>query len=377
MTKRIIFCSTNMTPNSGGGVVSQHEVNACKAIGEVVLILSNTGEVYNKNNKDNKESQHISINPLSYNIINSPFMSDYLASQFIWGVEADILVTNGNPFSMTTKTFLAQNPAGKIVCDVPAHRVQDTVDEHTKVFGIDYAKQYPHEVDPFLSTMYRDHIAKADVVICPSNYSEKALNEIVDAARQVKVIPHGCDIPEKVAPLPDKVIFGHAGEYGPDKGQYYLIQAWIQLGLNTELRVAGRGATPMMEAVQSFKNRLKDKLPKSYFRFLGFIPDINVFYDNISVYVQPSVCEGFGLEVLEAMAHGRPVICSDGAGVQEIVVEGAGIIVPKRNPQALMNAMKFFYDNPDEVAKFGATGRRIAEKYTWKEIEKQYAGAIE
>ncbi len=51
----------------------------------------------------------------------------------------------------------------------------------------------------------------------------------------------------------------------------------------------------------------------------GWVDNVSDFYNGLSLYVQSSVTEGFGCEVLEAMAHGRPVVCSTGAGASDVV----------------------------------------------------------
>jgi len=73
------------------------------------------------------------------------------------------------------------------------------------------------------------------------------------------------------------------------------------------------------------------------------------------------------------MAHGRPVIVAEGAGVHEIVEDGKeGFIVPIRDADSIAACIKQFRDSPEEVENMGANARRKAEQYTWEKIRKQY-----
>src|SRR5262249_6972234 len=89
--------------------------------------------------------------------------------------------------------------------------------------------------------------------------------------------------------------------------------------------------------------------------------------------VQPSCTEGFGLEVLEAMAHGRPVVCSEGAGAVDCVrgLEGPSGGVPAGDPDALADLIHWHYlhrATPQEQAEL--QGRAAA--MTWAKVEEQY-----
>jgi glycosyltransferase involved in cell wall biosynthesis len=106
--------------------------------------------------------------------------------------------------------------------------------------------------------------------------------------------------------------------------------------------------------------------------------DISVrTYDECSVYVQPSVTESFGIPVLEAMAHSRPVIVTNGAGVSELVEDGKeGFVVPIRSASAIAEKIQYFFENPQEIKRMGRNARAKAEKYTWARVENKYRNLI-
>ena len=76
------------------------------------------------------------------------------------------------------------------------------------------------------------------------------------------------------------------------------------------------------------------------------VDNVGKMYNSCSVYVQPSVTEGFGIPVLEAMAYARPVIVTEGAGVYELVDDGKeGFVVPIRNPDVIKESRKILVEN--------------------------------
>ena len=85
-----------------------------------------------------------------------------------------------------------------------------------------------------------------------------------------------------------------------------------------------------------------------------------------SAAVVPSVYEGFGLPVGEAMACAVPVISTTGGALPE-VVGNAGILVPPENSNALSKAIADLLDNPELSARLGQAGyRRVHQHFTWR-----------
>jgi glycosyltransferase involved in cell wall biosynthesis len=98
----------------------------------------------------------------------------------------------------------------------------------------------------------------------------------------------------------------------------------------------------------------------------GYIDDqdLTMLYSGALLYVQPSLYEGFGLTVLEAMACGTAVVASNSSSLPE-VVGGAGVLVDATRPRQLVEAIESLLDSPARRAEFGAAGRRRAATFTW------------
>ncbi len=211
--------------------------------------------------------------------------------------------------SETVKYLKSKNIPVVYTC--AAHDKTISEEEHKKL-GLEYS--YPHLTNPDLWCRYNSGYMLADVIIVPSYHSERVIRSYGYKGR-VEIIPHGCYLPkEPPNPLPERFTVGYLGAYGPDKGVRYLLEAWRKLNLKDSTLVLA-GALSKNPDLTKFVKQFE----VNHVEQLGWVKTIKDFYDGISCYVQPSCSEGFGLEVLEAMAHGRSVICSSGAGASDLV----------------------------------------------------------
>ena len=136
---------------------------------------------------------------------------------------------------------------------------------------------------------------------------------------------------------------------------------------DSRLLLAGRGTESLGPMIQGTVNA-------GLYSLMGFVASPSDLYNRCWVYVQPSVCEAYGLEVPEAMAHGRPVIVSQGAGACELVEEGVeGFVVPMRSPDAIAEKIDWLKQHPDRCKEMGAKARARAVYYTWDKVEEWYA----
>lgn len=99
---------------------------------------------------------------------------------------------------------------------------------------------------------------------------------------------------------------------------------------------------------------------------LGFIPepDVIVLYSLATVYCQPSLYEGFGFPVLEAMTCGCPVVCSSAGSLPE-VAGSAAIYFDPHNQHDLEQAITSVYNHPPQRQKLIKAGKIQAAKFSW------------
>ena len=243
-----------------------------------------------------------------------------------------------------------------------AHDIAESRREFEEL-GIPFS--FPHLVDPMLWDRYVHGYRRADAVICPSQKSAKLMRYY--GCDRVEVIPHGCDLPARPpAPFPDRFTLGYLGQGGPDKGIRYLLQAWKELDLqDATLLVAGDNVSMVTSLWRAFGG--------GQVEVMGFVKDIGDFFSRVSVYCQPSVSEGFGIEVLEAMAHGRPVIASLGAGAADVVREDFGRVFQPRDVRELARRIHAYARAPGEELAYDAGRARLAaQEYDWVKIRGAY-----
>ncbi|MCS7061002.1 MAG: glycosyltransferase family 1 protein [Anaerolineae bacterium] len=107
-------------------------------------------------------------------------------------------------------------------------------------------------------------------------------------------------------------------------------------------------------------------------RFLGYVDDADLpaLYSMATVFVMPSVYEGFGLPVLEAMACGAPVICSNAASLPEVAGDAALLVAPI-DVAGWAKALQRALGDAGLRADLAARGLRRAAHFTWAEAARQ------
>jgi glycosyltransferase involved in cell wall biosynthesis len=97
--------------------------------------------------------------------------------------------------------------------------------------------------------------------------------------------------------------------------------------------------------------------------YVGEQKDVYPYLRDCTAYVLPSYHEGIPKTVLEAMASGRAIITTDAPGCRETVTEGVnGYLVPVKDVDAIVDAMKKMIESPETTAKMAAASRAIAEE---------------
>jgi glycosyltransferase involved in cell wall biosynthesis len=102
-------------------------------------------------------------------------------------------------------------------------------------------------------------------------------------------------------------------------------------------------------------------------RFLGYVPteDLPLLYRGAELFVYPSLYEGFGVPILEAMACGCPVVASDRASIPE-VCGAAGILVAPEDRDDVAEAMGRVLSDPSLADAMRVRGRERAEGFRWE-----------
>ena len=109
---------------------------------------------------------------------------------------------------------------------------------------------------------------------------------------------------------------------------------------------------------------------------MGFVSDVPAFLSGIDLFVLPSLYEGLGVAVIEAMAAGKPVVASCVGGLPELVDnEVTGLTVPPGDPPALARAISHVLSKKGALDCMGVKAReRVQQHFTMEQMAKKNEG---
>jgi glycosyltransferase involved in cell wall biosynthesis len=207
-------------------------------------------------------------------------------------------------------------------------------------------------------------------IITVSEFSKQDIaREYAIPASRFSVVPNGIST-ELFYPMPQiprepgRLIVTNSADM-PLKGLYHLLQALHKVSRTHPVRLTVIGKAKENGGIE----KLIRKLEISHLiDFTGRISHEQFVreYARASIAVVPSLYEGFGLPVGEAMATATPVISTTGGALPEVAGDAA-LLVPPGNAQALADAIRTLFDNPAKREQLGAAGyARVHQHFTWK-----------
>ena len=171
------------------------------------------------------------------------------------------------------------------------------------------------------------------------------------------------------------------GRMAFSKGYKFLINALPQVIKEfpqMKLLIIGGGGVPSETTEEEIKRLVKTLGLTKNIKFLGWRKDVGEILSICDLFVLPSLWEGFGLSIVEAMAAGKPVVATNVDAIPEVVSDGeTGILVPPKDPNALANAIITLLEDPEKMRKMGQSGKKRAfdlfsAKRMTKDFEKLY-----
>jgi glycosyltransferase involved in cell wall biosynthesis len=243
---------------------------------------------------------------------------------------------------------------------------------------------HPEIVDLFGRCMFRlfleRSIRQADELIAVSQSTAQDLQRVFEVPdSKIEVIHHG--VGPAYRPRERRASAEHvANRYGVSKDYVLTVGTIVPhknlVTLVEAMRILrGRGELPfqlLVVGAKSWKNaRLREavrssSLTEEDIRFLGFVSeeDLPVLYSAACAFVFPSLYEGFGLPLVEAMACGVPIVASNISSVPE-VVGGAALLVPPTQPAAFAEAILRVRSDKDLRRMMIEKGLRRAACFRW------------
>lgn len=219
----------------------------------------------------------------------------------------------------------------------------------------------------------------ADAIVVPSHAVAGQLREHIDFGDRVRVIggavssklvvPSGADAVAHSLGLPDEYVLS-VGTLEPRKGIGPLIRS-LALTQSTELPLVIIGPEGWGQ-VRVADVAAEAGLSPDRVRTLGYVSDseLALALSRASAFVLPSLSEGFGLPLLEAMHFGTPVIHSDAPALVE-VAGGASLVVPLADPtgypERLASAIAEVLTDKSLSERLGVLGRDRSKAFSWRD----------
>lgn len=210
----------------------------------------------------------------------------------------------------------------------------------------------------------RRELASAQYFLCASNITRESLIFSGVEADRCLLLPYGVDTEffsstshhEAGGP----VNFVYVGGTKELKGIAYLLDAFMTIDpASARLTIVGANTLP-----SDLRSRYSDRV-----KFVGTIPHSRLpeLLSKMDVMVFPSLGDGFGLAALEGMSCGLPLICTDKAGVSDLIEEGInGYVVSVQDERAIADKMLVFANDAQLITSMGSEARKTARSYTWE-----------
>jgi len=210
----------------------------------------------------------------------------------------------------------------------------------------------------------------ADAILVPSNYTASSFPEEFQSRLVLAPLLGRTAIPDPAPPPSDPIFtLGVVGNSPLRKGYLYLLRAWKLLALPQAQLLIRCGAS---FAPYSGLRQLLRELPNV--QLLPYISDISSFYRRCNAFVLPSVDDGFGMAIFEALAHGVPTIATNACGASELLNDGVdSLIVQAGSEDDLAEAILHLYQSQELRRTIGLEGAATARRFASSRI---YEAAI-
>ncbi|MGE5644459.1 MAG: glycosyltransferase family 4 protein [Acidobacteriota bacterium] len=212
----------------------------------------------------------------------------------------------------------------------------------------------------------KDAAARADLIIAVSEFTARQVEECLGVERsRLRVIHHGATPPPHDPPdfAAREPIVLHVGAIQKRKNVTRLVQAFECMSPEWRLVLAGSsgyGAPDVLQAIDRSPARARIEVT-------GYIPgaELERWYERASIFAFPSLDEGFGMPVLDAMARGVPVLTSNRSALPE-VAGGAALLADPEDTHALSENLNKLAGNVELRKELAGAGRRRAACFTWQ-----------
>ena len=242
-------------------------------------------------------------------------------------------------------------------------------------YGKERIRQY------LLRIFQNDSFRKSDGVIFLTNYVAHIIQESCGRINRYKCVSHGVGQSfRKILKTTEWPVSKHkpihcvyVSNAAMYKHQWHVVSAIAKLrknGYEIEITFVGGGDG---KAQKILEKAIKENDPNSSFiKQLDFIPHEKLpkLLATAHIFIFASSCETFGIALLEAMAVGLPIACSDRSSLPETLQDG-GVYFDPENPVSIASAIETIIKNESLRSTISIKARRQSEKYTWARCSKE------
>ena len=238
--------------------------------------------------------------------------------------------------------------------------------------------EVPWQQRLYLGAVLGRSLRNAAAVLVPSEATRRdllACYPITGLKSRVHVVPEGVSPEAPPGPLPPRLEPGFilaVGTIEPRKNYPRLLAAYRHLRRESvplllgdrpgvpELVIAGRPGWAYGDTLERIK-------AERGVRYLGHVDDatLSALYRSAAILVFPSLYEGFGLPLLEAMAHGLPAVVGNAGALPELA-DGAAILVDPEDVLSIASGLERLLADPSLREKLGAAGKQRAAEFSWE-----------
>jgi glycosyltransferase involved in cell wall biosynthesis len=208
----------------------------------------------------------------------------------------------------------------------------------------------------------REAATAADLIIAVSAFTGEQVESYLGVpASRIRVVPHGV-LPRAIPVLPREKVVVCVGAVQRRKNQAGLIRAFRAMPPDWTLVLAGSYGYGAEEALEEMA-----KSPcAARIQVTGYLPDTEIarWYGRAGIFAFPSLDEGFGMPVLEAMAAGVPVITSNRSALPEVAGDAALLVNPESD-EDLVRALQDLAGDVQRRSEMSERGKKHAERFTW------------
>ena len=220
-----------------------------------------------------------------------------------------------------------------------------------------------------------EELALASLIICNSTFTKRTLIAGGIDPQKIAVIPLAFPPViqyEKTVSGKKPMIFIYAGNQSLRKGSHLLYQAWRNCNFSAdeaELWLIGKMQLPQ-HLRDDFPGKvvIKENIPHD---------ELMALYQRADVFVLPTLADGFGMVITEAMSQGIPVIASENCCGPDVIEHGKdGWIIPAGDIDHLSTQMQWCVANPQQVTASGNAAKQKAANWQWPQYRKKLAEIV-